>query len=491
MKRLLIVTITVISISLIGCVQKPAATPPGGTESPTTTSETEVFESVVENTVTAIENPVEKVVEKTEEAAKPFADAVAEAVKESEKAVTTEVKKVEEEAKEEVKAVEQKVEKTAKELNADIVAAYKAKRKFDANNKPKAPIVLPKEYVTPDGMAVNPKTGSLFLSVPNFARRPNDTGKKLFPAVIAKVDIDAGTTETVLEIENIDNIKVSTEQIGPMGLSFGPDGNLYVADNQYFFDKSNKSRILRVLMDGDKPTGKVEIVVEGTKLSNAIYWTKDGNYLYLTDTFFDLDGHHGSGGVWQFKKDEILNAGSGENPAIQVKPITKGLGDDPHLISFHSVKKLPGCGNGGPDGLTVDGDGVIYYGFFDTGEMHRLVVDADGKVVATDEIHPAGVYFHCCDGIYYDAGTNKVYINDSAANAIHAFTPPKDTTQPITLETIWENGDTNGADGSLDQPCECVVIGKKMIIVNFDWPFPELINTASDDPSTLSVIELQ
>ncbi|MDR0870815.1 MAG: SMP-30/gluconolactonase/LRE family protein [Planctomycetaceae bacterium] len=383
-------------------------------------------------------------------------------------------------------------EKSYKEQCADIEKAYQAKWKIVAKFKPKAPIVLPKEFVTPDGLAVNPKTGSLFLSVPNYARRKDNAGPKVFPAVLAKVDIAAGKAETVLELEKIDNIKVaSTNQIGPMGISFGPDGHLYLADNQYFFDKTNKSRILRVLFDGDKPTGKVEIVVEGTKLSNAIYWDKDANFLYLTDTFFDIEGKHGSGGVWQFTKDEVLKAGSGENPPMKLNPVKKGLGDDPHLIAFHDVQKVPGAGNGGPDGLTADSNGVIYYGFFDTGEMHRLVVGQDGKAVSTDEIHKAGDYYNCCDGIYYDKGTDRVYINDSAANAVHYFVPPKDTAAPVKLETLWYNGDTDGADGSLDQPCECVVIGKKMIIVNFDWDFPELLNTKSDDPSTLSVIELE
>jgi DNA-binding beta-propeller fold protein YncE len=373
----------------------------------------------------------------------------------------------------------------------EVVAAIKklkTRRGFDASKntarKPKIYAALPAELHGPDGMAVNPKTGTLFLSVPNFNRRPGDTGKKLHPAYIATVSPE-GKTEIALNLDEIENIKLPTGQIGPMGLTFGPDGHLYVCDNQYFFDTKNKSRILRVLMDGDKPTGKVEVVVDGTKLSNAIMWL--GNHLYLTDTFFDLEGHFGSGGVWQFSKQEILKAGSGENPPIKVKPIKK-MGDDPHLLVLVNVRKIPGCGNGGPDGMTADSNGTIYFGNFGNGEIHRIVLRANRAAV--DVIHPAGQYFNCCDGIYYDKGTNKVYITDSAANAVHAFTPPAARRKP-KFETIWENGNTDGADGSLDQPCEAVVIGKKLILVNFDWPFPELLNTKSEDPATLSVIELE
>ncbi len=30
------------------------------------------------------------------------------------------------------------------------------------------------------------------------------------------------------------------------------------------------------------------------------------------------------------------------------------------------------------------------------------------------------------------------------------------------VETVWENGDTDGADGSLDQPCEVIVRGDEL-----------------------------
>ena len=371
----------------------------------------------------------------------------------------------------------------------DAIRDQKVKRGFDpianAARKPKIYATLPANMHGPDGMAVNPKTGTLFMSVPNFNRRPGDTGKKLNPAYIVTVSPD-GKTEAVLNLDGIENIKLPTEQIGPMGLAFGPDGHLYVCDNQYFFDSNWKSRILRVLMDGDKPTGEVEVAVDGTKLSNAVLWHNDD--LYLTDTFFDIEGKFGSGGIWRFPKEQILEAGRGDNLPIKVNPVTKEE-DDPHILVLYSVTKVLGGGNGGPDGITVDSAGIIYSGFFGSGEIYRIVLDANGKPT-TDLIHPAGEYFHCCDGIFYDKGTNKVYIADSAANAIHAFTPPSIMEKPV-FETIWENGNTDGADGSLDQPCEVVIIGDRLIVVNFDWPFPELLNTVSDDPSTLSVIKLE
>jgi hypothetical protein len=60
-----------------------------------------------------------------------------------------------------------------------------------------------------------------------------------------------------------------------------------------------------------------------------------------------------------------------------------------------------------------------------------------------------------------------------------------------SLKTLWMNGDTNGADGGLDQPCETLIRGNELIIVNFDMPFPGLKNAAFDKPYTMSVIKLK
>ncbi|MDR0608507.1 MAG: hypothetical protein LBG58_00165 [Planctomycetaceae bacterium] len=464
-------------------------------------------ESETESTKPDVAKEVGEAVKETKEAAAAVAQVTVEKAKETvEQAKETAAKAVEtikETAGKVVEKVETAVAGSEKEIDSllgdaagkpkeilDIIKSYKTKRAFDsaknAARKPKVFSKLPEELHNPDGMTINDKTGTLFLSSPNFNRRPDDKGTKIHPGYLVKVNLD-GTTENVLTFEEVENIQVpSTKQIGPMGLDFGPDGHLYVCDNQYFFDTTNKSRILRVLMDGDQPTGKIDVVVEGIKLANAILWLEDK--VLLTDTFLDLEGEFGSGCVWKFGKDEILNAGSGENPPIKLNPLKK-VEDDPHCVTIQTVKKIPGGGNGGADGITADSDGVVYFGNFGNGEMYRLVFDAEGKG-AVDIIHPAGTYFHCCDGIYFDKGTNKVYVTDSASNAVHAFTPPK-ADEPAVFETIWESPNTDGADGSLDQPCEAVVIGKKLIIANFDWPFPELLNTASDEPSTLSVIELE
>ena len=377
----------------------------------------------------------------------------------------------------------------------DRIANHKAQwgvtPEKNAQYKPKLLATLTGKMTQPDGMTVNPVTKTIFLNCPNFNFRENDEGPKNFPGVLVRVKLQADDTAILEELLVYEEKAPfpETGQVGPMGLYFGPDGHLYVCDNQYFFNDDWKSRILRVRMDGDNPTGEVEVVVEGMKLANAILWA--GDRMLVTDTFLDIDvseGYNGSGCLWMFSKEEILAAGSEGNPPIRLNPV-KQLGNDPHCIAIHLVKELPGAGNGGLDGLTVDSNGIFYYGNFGNGEMYRLIFDEEGNAV-TDTFHEAGDYFSCCDGIFYDADTNKIYINDSAANAIHAFVPPA-WGEKAVFETLWENGDTDGADGSLDQPAELVVVDGKMVIANFDWPFPELLNTKSEKPGTLSLINLK
>ena len=166
------------------------------------------------------------------------------------------------------------------------------------NLKPTLFANLGDECYTPDGMTVSDETGLLYLNVPNFGRMDENMVKadSAQGGYLYEVDKDGKATR-ILEYPILER----TGQAGPMGLDFGPDGNLYVCDNQYFHNKDYCSRILRVVFKDGKPTTEVQVVVEGIKLANGMAWYKDK--LFYTDSCFDEDpdeanGVIGSGGVF-------------------------------------------------------------------------------------------------------------------------------------------------------------------------------------------------
>ena len=148
--------------------------------------------------------------------------------------------------------------------------------------------------------------------------------------------------------------------------------------------------------------------------------------------------------------------------------------------------------------MTVDSNGVIYFGNFGDGVMYAVTVEADDSVKCVKILDDER--FQCCDGIFFDAVSNLIFINDSQKNSIRAMTTlrpqrPNASARPnmpaVFSWTVWENGDTDGTDGLLDQPCECVIIDGKMVIANFDYPFPGLKNEKFDAPYTMSVIDIK
>ena len=58
------------------------------------------------------------------------------------------------------------------------------------------------------------------------------------------------------------------------------------------------------------------------------------------------------------------------------------------------------------------------------------------------------------------------------------------------VTTLAQNADTDGAGGKLDQPAEVLLKGKRLYISNFDKPEKHFVNTKSDAPHTMSVIDL-
>jgi hypothetical protein len=87
------------------------------------------------------------------------------------------------------------------------------------------------------------------------------------------------------------------------------------------------------------------------------------------------------------------------------------------------------------------------------------------------------------DGLFCGP-SDVVYVADSLANAVLAISPQGKVT------TVARNGNTDGTDGGLDQPCEVLIRGDQMIVANFDLPFEGCVNTTFDRPYTLSLIKM-
>jgi hypothetical protein len=328
-------------------------------------------------------------------------------------------------------------------------------------------------------MTLDEKTNIIYLNCPNYVPA-DENGKREFNACLMQILPD-GTVEKVLEYPT----HPETGKIGSMGIDICPAGNLYVCDNQRFSTDPQgqvASRILRIARDENgkvifDENGKpdIKVVIEGLNLANAILW--DGDNLYITDTIVPTQGDEfGRGGIWKFTRDEIKKALE-NNEVIKVD----AKAGDAHLIVTAPVKKIGREDFSGADGMTKAWD-AIYFGNFGDGVIRKVTFDAEGK--PTVEVVVDRDDFQCCDGIFYDSVTDLIYIDDSQANAIRTL--DKDG----NLNILWINPDTDGADGSLDQPAECIVRDGKLIMANFDWTFPGLTNSAHDKPYTLSVIDV-
>ena len=527
MKRILSLTLGFAALSLIGC-PPPVQPTSTGTATGTSPATEAVVEEIIEETV--IEEAV-VVPEETapaeeapavEEPAAPAEEAPAAPAEEAPAAPAEEAPAVEEPAApaEEAPAVEEPAAPAeeapaaeepaapAEEAPAAEEPAAPAEEAPAAEETPAAPVAeaaatadranppqpkvelnpvfkpaiyatLPDYCPVPDGMTLDEKTNIIYLNCPNYVPA-DENGKREFNACLMQILPD-GTVEKVLEYP----VHPETGKIGSMGIDICPSGNLYVCDNQRFSTDPQgqvPSRILRIARDENgkvifDENGKpdVKVVIEGLNLANAILW--DGDNLYITDTIVPTQGDEfGRGGIWKFTRDEIKKALE-NNEVIKVD----AKAGDAHLIVTAPVKKIGREDFSGADGMTKAWD-AIYFGNFGDGVIRKVTFDEAGKPVV--EVVVDRDDFQCCDGIFYDKVTDLIYIDDSQANAIRTL--DKDG----NLNILWINPDTDGADGSLDQPAECIVRDGKLIMANFDWTFPGLTNAAHDKPYTLSVIDV-
>jgi YD repeat-containing protein len=133
--------------------------------------------------------------------------------------------------------------------------------------------------------------------------------------------------------------------------------------------------------------------------------------------------------------------------------------------------------------LCFDEQGNLYIGNFADGTVHRFQFDDQGRVI-TNAIFAKADFMKSSDGLFRDPDTGVIYVADSMANAVQMVLPDG------SVKTLAQNGDTDGLDGGMDQPCEVLLRGRQLIVSNMDWPVPGCINQTYDEPATLSVISL-
>lgn len=348
-----------------------------------------------------------------------------------------------------------------------------------SESTPRVLLTLGDTYHTPDGCTLT-DDGDIILSIPNFNNQALiDAGKLSAPQPPIMVKIDAQNKLSPWYAFTDADSHPDTGTVGPMGCDVGPDGNLYVADNQLFSDPAHKSRLLRINIENGKAVSCTP-VVEGFIVSNAVIWR--GNTVYVSETILETASTAPGeakpplmSGVYAFTMDELNNG------PVKLQPWSKNSAD-PHLIATYKTGNNVGFG---ADGLTFDGQGNLYCGIFESGAVHKTSFNADGSVKETT-VFAQAPNMACCDGIFWHQEDNKIYVADMMINGVQAVDMQGNVT------TVHQNGDTDGADGSLDQPCEVIVRGKELIVINMDMVFEndDLVNTTIDRPFTLSVITL-
>ena len=331
---------------------------------------------------------------------------------------------------------------------------------------------------TPDGLALD-AAGNVYLSAVNGV-------DGTYPGHIWKMERTTGKWSVFTPCK----LHPKTHAAYPMGLAFDQDGNLYYADAQYFADSDYQSRIMRVVIKDGEPQC-IETVVEHIKLPNALRW-RDGA-LYFTESFFNVAGAYQSG-VYRIPATAL----DAEKPA---RPLDKeqAVSDQFCVGIVETVLRDRGAGNGKPelkptdpslhiytagcDGMAFDRAGNLYTGSFGDGRFWVLRSLGGGRYGKPELLSEEVT---CCDGICYDPERNLILLTASEQNAIYAWDIAK-----RAMRLIWANGETDGADGLLDQPCEVMMLGRdEVLVVNIDAPSPFMVNTRPDPIHTLSVIDL-
>jgi len=326
---------------------------------------------------------------------------------------------------------------------------------------PKLFAKLPEDIaVTPDAMAIDSK-GRLILSCPNYA----DPSKRGCLLRFGEDQVPEKWADIPLH--------PATGKAFPMGIAFGPDGDLYVVDNQGWSgapDLQFHGRILRLTITEEGEVVRTRVLARNMEHPNGIR-IRDG-YLYATQsTLSKVKDPSGllMSCVYKFSLDD-------ENVEV-----TNTL-DDPNIWTTFLTYNLDV--QYGADGIVFDKEGNLYVGNFGDGAVHKIVPNPDGTVKSNEVWAKDPERLQSTDGMIFDDEGN-LYIADFSANAIGMVTPDGKVTR------LAQSPDTDGLNGEIDQPSEPIVWNGKLVISCFDLVTgPDKVNTKHELPATVCYLDL-
>lgn len=343
----------------------------------------------------------------------------------------------------------------------NVPAEAEAQVAIPAMQKSELFMELPDDCPTPDGMAIAPN-GDLILACPNFA----DLSK---PACLMRITKE-GTISKWLDVP----VLPETGWAAPMGITFDDEGNnLYICDNQGWSGAEkakNKGRLLCLKLK-DGRLDETIVVASEMEHPNGVRY-RNGK-LYVTQSSLSaIEDPSGLlvSGVYCFDKNDknikVTNTKADKNLITTV--ITKNK-----EVQY------------GLDGIVFDKEGNLYVGNFGDGAVHKITMDADGKVTSNEVWAQDPAQLRTTDGMCMDDDGN-IWVADFSENAVARIN------RNGRIQRIAQSPDCDGSDGGLDQPGEPIVWNGQVIVSCFDIVTgPDKVNTKHDKPFTLAKLQLK
>ncbi|MDR3234121.1 MAG: SMP-30/gluconolactonase/LRE family protein [Planctomycetaceae bacterium] len=340
-------------------------------------------------------------------------------------------------------------------------------------------IILPDDQVHPDGMTVAPATGCIILAVPKVGDKGN--------AWLLQIDKDD-------KVSNYFELPAHPEtgRVTPLGISFGPDGHLYVADSQCLGGNPNhKSRVLRVVHEHGKPV-RCEVLVTGITQANGLEIF--GNKIYVAETQIDpqIVETPFTSGVFCFDIAEFgssVRQGIRNNRRIRSDAVTPlhilPYGKDPHFIFSLQTTDADRKGKWkvGANGIGLSKDGTLYVANFGDKKIIEVKLDRDGRTVKSHrDVNDGKGPNESVDGLKV-CPKGYIFFADYAGNAVCVTNPANGKTVVIAKNKTNPSEEEKKA-GALDCCSEVCLRDGKLYVSNID-----LQDTSK--PHTVSVIDLK